>query len=294
MTVGGQNVATWSYTWDNLRRQKSQAFSGPGANGASPVTATSSYVYDSANRLSSFTDATGARNLTWDADGNRLSFGPQQFTYNADDSIKTTTDNSGANTKTSSYFAWGGLSDDGCSAYAYDGFDRTASMTARTGAGCGTTARTTTYSYDGFDRQVSRTENGTRTDFAYDGLGEAVVAETTGANRIEYALAPGGLAKAYTKNGATSPAWYLTGDGRGNVSTVTDGAPTAAASVSCTVRYDPYGTPISAQSPENPCNTGSTDGSESCRSRHALTCRCRRARLPSCSRRLGRRPTRMQ
>jgi RHS repeat-associated protein len=48
--------------------------------------------------------------------------------------------------------------------------------------------------------------------------------------------------------------WPSYDDGRGNISTVT----TSTGALACTVRYDPWGSPLSAQSPQNPCQSGST------------------------------------
>lgn len=262
VTVVKDNVtiAAWSYTHDNLRRDTTQTFTGVGAGGATPVTGQFTYAYDDAGRLSAFGDTAATRTLTWDADGNRLAFGAQTFTYNADDSINTATDTTGANTKTYTYNGWGGLADDGCAAYTYDGFDRTTSVAGRTGIGCGPAA-TATYTYDGADRRRSRTQSGTRTDFAYDGLADTLVSETTPTSDISSVLGRGGEKIAVTKKSPTLTTSYLAKDGAtsaANITTVT-GTATGAAAVLCTVRLDPFGSPLRAMSGDNPCNTGTTD-----------------------------------
>jgi RHS repeat-associated protein len=53
---------------------------------------------------------------------------------------------------------------------------------------------------------------------------------------------------------AAGPAQFLSDDGQGNLTTIT----TTNAALACSVRYDPWGTPLGAQSPANPCDAGST------------------------------------
>jgi YD repeat-containing protein len=94
---------------------------------ASPVTY--SYAYDPAGRLSSFTDARGTRTVRFDHDSNRTDYGvgtepdATHFDYRADDSIASSS--SGLTTKNYEYTKpFGGVTDDGCAAYDYDGLDR--------------------------------------------------------------------------------------------------------------------------------------------------------------------------
>jgi len=146
-----------------------------------PRTGTWNYCYDRAGRLNTFTDTDpnandAARNrlVTYDADGNRLGYGPARDvtrasggtparcaattsstapttdtvcqTYNADDSLATRTDPEGG-TRTAVYDAAGRQVEDGCTATRYDGFDRQRSIATLDGGqpsyGCGTRTTST-------------------------------------------------------------------------------------------------------------------------------------------------------
>lgn len=267
--AGGAPVADRSYLYDALYRVKQATLATAlGAGGATPVTGNHRFGYDAAGRVASYEDTKGKVNtLTWDPDGNRLTFDQQVFTYNADDTIASATDDDGANRNSYRYHPWGGLASDGCTAYRYDGFDRTAAVgpdsgALVTGAGCATAAPTVTYAYDGLDRQRLTTTTPTvglpkTTTVAYDGLGSQVLAETDTGDQPKpargYILGTGGAPVAVTADGATQ---YLTGDGHGNVST----AVKADGTVACTARFDPFGTPIdpAASDAQGVCNTGDT------------------------------------
>ncbi|MFR9780772.1 polymorphic toxin-type HINT domain-containing protein, partial [Micromonospora sp. MS34] len=73
--------------------------------------------------------------------------------------------------------------------YYYDGFDRT----AKTTAGIGSTAKSTTYVYDPFDRTVSQTAAGKTTVFTYLGMDNQVLREeVAGKATKSYQYAPWG------------------------------------------------------------------------------------------------------
>ncbi|WP_217696859.1 polymorphic toxin-type HINT domain-containing protein, partial [Micromonospora avicenniae] len=73
--------------------------------------------------------------------------------------------------------------------YYYDGFDRT----AKTTAGIGATAKSTTYVYDPFDRTVSQTSDGKTTLFTYLGMDNQVLREeVAGKASKSYQYAPWG------------------------------------------------------------------------------------------------------
>jgi RHS repeat-associated protein len=84
----------------------------------------------------------------------------------------------------------------------------------------------------------------------------------TGHVEVEYTLSGSTLAYQLTAdgqpvsvtNGPAGPVTQLADDGHGNVTTAVN----ASAGVSCTTRYDPWGSPLAAGSTTNPCNTGST------------------------------------
>jgi RHS repeat-associated protein len=235
-------VANWGYTYDGDYRITAQTYSGLGG-----VQGKLAYGYDAAGRVSSFTNGSNpTQNVSWDRDSNRLSFGSVSATYNADDSMASTTDSSGTHPQV--YSARGDLVNDGCFTYGYDGFDRMSSASVTGVAGCPTVSAS--YSYDGLDRQRSTGS----TALHYDGLSQQVVIKSQSADTA-YELSPSGQPKAVAAQApATATLQYLSDDGHGNVTTVTN----PDDSLACGVRYDPWGSPVSAQSPQNPCNTGST------------------------------------
>jgi YD repeat-containing protein len=81
---GGQLVGKYAYTYDSSRRVLTQTLTNTGTSADGAFT----YQYDAASRLTQFINSNNATyTVTWDHDGNRLSFGSQSFTYNPDDSI---------------------------------------------------------------------------------------------------------------------------------------------------------------------------------------------------------------
>jgi RHS repeat-associated protein len=241
----GASVATFSYTYNGDYQITSQTFTGQGGKQGSQT-----FGYDAANRLSTFTDgANPAQAVAWDHDGNRLSFGSAgSATYNPDDTLASVTDSAG--TKHPQIYSFrGDLINDGCFKYGYDGFDRMTTVTPTSAGGCPSSSGTT-YAYDGLDRQ--RTAGPTALHYA--GTSSLVLDEaTTGGVDTAYELGPDGLARAVVQ----SPAGilqFLSDDGKGNVTTVT----TPTGSLACSVRYDPWGSPLGAQSAQNPCDAGST------------------------------------
>lgn len=265
LTAGTGTAAAWSYTYDaNYRIRTQSRDQAQGAAGVPLAAQTFTYGYDNAGRLTDFNDGTTRKTITWDPDGNRLTYGAQRFTYNADDSISTSTDKTGANeTGDYRYAPSGGLLDDGCDTYTYDGFDRTATVTANApSAGCDT-SRSATYSYDGLDRQIGTVEaNGPHTQFHYDGLGDSITSRTaTGVDALAsaaYMLDAQDQARAIKAVGAIAE--LLTDDGTGSITTVTTNDPTGT--VTCAARFDPYGTATgdtTADVKQGTCQSGTTD-----------------------------------
>jgi RHS repeat-associated protein/uncharacterized repeat protein (TIGR01451 family) len=291
---GATLLAGWSYGYDGLQRIASQTLNtnSAAASGGYAQTGTYSYTYDTAGRLSSFTDTnpdshlSRTRNIGYDHDGNRTHFGTssngssctaslidQCFTYNADDSLATSTDATAlATARALKYDAAGRLTTDGCSNYNYDPFDRTAGTTSLfnqvTNPMCG--KNNASYSYDGLDRQRSRQDSppsGTATavEQHYDGLSSTVEEEkrTSGSSptpaELTYQLDASGTPLSDVADGTSQ---FLADDGYGNTTTVTS----AAGAIACTARFDPYGTPerpITTLAVENDpaqhtCNTGTT------------------------------------
>jgi RHS repeat-associated protein len=242
----GANVATFTYTYDSNFQNTSQTFSGQGGKQGRQA-----YTYDRAGRLSTFTDGSNpVQTVTWDHDGNRKAFGSTgSATYNPDDTLATIKDASGT-VHGQLYSFRGDLINDGCLAYGYDGFDRQTSVTPTNAAGCPSSPGTT-YTYDGLDRQ--RTTGSTT--LHYDGASSVVSSKTSAGVDTAYELTPAGLARAVAvQPPAAGSAQFLSDDGQGNITTVT----TSTGALACSVRYDPWGSPLGAQSPQNPCDSGST------------------------------------
>jgi RHS repeat-associated protein len=104
--------------------------------------------------------------------------------------------------------------------YYYDGFDRTAKITAGTGA----TAKSTTYAYDPFDRTVSQTAAGKTTLFTYLALDELVLREdVTDKADKSYQYAPWGqqLTQIKHKDDGTREYSQFTYRPRGDVIAIT-------------------------------------------------------------------------
>jgi RHS repeat-associated protein len=243
---GGPSVASYTYSYNGNFQITSQTFTGQGGKQGNQT-----YTYDAASRLTSFTDGSNpTRTVTWDHDGNRLTFGSiGMFSYNPDDTLASIKDTAGT-VHPQIYTFRGDLLNDGCFKYGYDGFDRQTSVTPTSATGCSATPATS-YTYDGLNRQ--RTTGSAI--LHYDGASSLVSAKTSAGTDTVYELSPGGLARAV---GVQAPAagtpQFLSDDGQGNVTTVTS----SNGALACSVRYDPWGSPLAAQSAQNPCDTGST------------------------------------
>jgi RHS repeat-associated protein len=232
-THGSTVIQTYSYDYFNNFQRKDQqnSASACAAPTGAGTTGDFAYIYDAANRLSSFQNGTSAAvPLTWDHNSNRTGYGSVTFTYNADNTIATASNATSAYT----YDADGRLTADGCSSssYTYDGFDRVKQATP-----CGATA--TTYAYDGLGRQATVTASGQTTDLAYRGLSTTVGTETVrNQAAVNYVSTPAGVDTAVVKAGAA--AQYFTADGSGSVGALTD----AAGAQVCATRFDPFGNPL--------------------------------------------------
>jgi len=247
-TPGGTVRARWDYTYDALYRVKSQGFSGTAGSGGSMVTALFEYRYDAAGRLDEFKNGGVAKPIGWDKDGNRASYDGTSYVYGIDGSIQSTTKD--ATTKQFAYEAFGGVQNDG-DCHVYDGFDRLKQTTADCAPGGELTERR----YDGMDRLRRETKGSVTTELHYDGLGQSLVKETAPGVDERYVLDPDGTARAMVTN--TNTVEHLLRDGQGNVGAVLS----SGSATQCTVRYDPYGTPLSSTGligeDASPCNSGS-------------------------------------
>ncbi|MEU4770963.1 DNRLRE domain-containing protein [Micromonospora sp. NPDC023644] len=138
-------------------------------------TSTESYVYDANSNVVSQT--IGGATSTSKYDRNRLhssTAGGVTSTYNYDPLGRLDTVSVGGQR---------------AQKYYYDGFDRT----AKTTAGIGATAKSTTYAYDPFDRTVSQTVGDKTTVFTYLGMDNQVLREeVAGKAKKSYQYAPWG------------------------------------------------------------------------------------------------------
>ncbi|MER7473983.1 DNRLRE domain-containing protein [Micromonospora sp. NPDC000018] len=138
-------------------------------------TSTESYVYDANSNVVSQT--IGNATSTSKYDRNRLhssTAGGVTSTYNYDPLGRLDTVSVGGQR---------------AQKYYYDGFDRT----AKTTAGIGATAKSTTYAYDPFDRTVSQTVGDKTTVFTYLGMDNQVLREeVAGKAKKSYQYAPWG------------------------------------------------------------------------------------------------------
>ena len=261
----GTNLATWAYAYRNDGRVSSQTYTGLGAagSGVSTTNEVFAYGYDAAGRLSSFTAGTDpTRPLAWDHDSNRTSYVYKDSTnttytvtqaYNADDSVKSRTDQFGTSTPT--YFPWGGMKGD-CTAYTYDGFDRLASDKH-----C-QLPNPVTHTYDGLDRPRSADagDGAGVSTLHYDGLSQDLAMETS-ASGVDtlFELGPAGTPLARAVKSASPPQVdILNDDGQGDITTVTN-----IPIIACTARFDPFGTPLSTTHADigftaSACNTGAS------------------------------------
>jgi RHS repeat-associated protein len=264
--VSGSPTSTWTYQYDKLNRVQQQQFAGLGAGGLVATQDTYQYDYDGADRVKSFTAGSGSPKLvTWDKNNNRTGYGAGAggtcnpsaatcATYHADNSINQIQDANG--TKTHTYDNAGRLCTDGSSLYNYDGFDRTTSLTPSTNSTCNTHTGTpdVSYTYDSHDRQTGHSEGTTSTTVSYDGTTSTIAREVSGTTPLDYQLDGDGGTALGSVVGSTKR--LLQEDGRGNVSTINDA--TSPSTVTCTVRFDPFGTPQNPTNndPQKACNTG--------------------------------------
>jgi YD repeat-containing protein len=251
----------YTYTYDAAYRLLTDTHTGTQAGSTSTLTPTTfTYTYQPDGRLASFKNGSmAAQTITWDHDGNRLSYGAAKFTYNPDDTMATSQATVTSLIHTYSYDTYGRQTSDGCITYAYDGFDRTNTTTLirpNTDASCPTGNGAATdkivYNYDGLDRQTARTETTqatgqpavvTASGFWYDGTSNTLAYQTyhSGATRA-YTLTADGQPDAVTT--AAGSTQYLLTDRTGSLVN-TGTAAGGASGLACALRYDPFGTPIS-------------------------------------------------
>ena len=183
--------------------------------------ATSTYDYDKAGRLISWTSPAGTVTYAWDASGNRVRAGSKTATFDERNRLLSDGDYTYAytprgtlRTRTSS-----GLAEQ----FSFDAFDRL------------TGAQDQTYTYDGLDRVASRTGN----SFVYAGLGDEVVHD----GYEYYGRGPDDelLATAQAANKRLS----LT-DAHGDVVAAINPADTQLSTLNDSTAYDPFGKKVTS------------------------------------------------
>lgn len=263
--VSGNTVAKFAYTYDNNGNIKSRAVSG------SIPDYVDTFTYNPADNVTRYGHKKGsaavvATDYTWDRNANRTSAKIDnvgtEWSYRLDNSINTQT--VGGSSKTYTYDNAGRLTDDGCTTYTYDDFDRMAKAVLAS-AGCGGNSKTTTYTYDGLDRQRSSAVSGSSTSgenvttrTVFDGLSTTMVGQTSATNGthsapdVLYQLDSSGAHVAMQQTGDGAATSYLNNDGTGTISTqITTGGNTV-----CSAAYDPFGSPVDATSSNKVCGSG--------------------------------------
>lgn len=253
----GTVVGEYLYQYDANRNITKQTVTGADGNFSNE------YSYAPSEQLLGWTylPSGGTQQTTtygWDKNNNRTKIavntsGTTSTTltsYLQDNSIAAVDGEGTASDHTFTYNRAGLLTDDGCSTYTYDAFDRVEKQVTSNVAACGAKGRTTAYSYDGRDRQRTITvsnasdanANGTLRN-VYDGFGSALVGQTGAVNglldepEVLYQLDPGGTPVALKQTGSGAGKAFLDEDGHGNITSVT----TTGHDPVCTARLDPFG-----------------------------------------------------
>jgi RHS repeat-associated protein len=277
LSRGTSTLSDYTYTYDALYRITSQTLpsSAAAAPSGQPATGTYTINYDTAGRVSTFTDvipgtsSSRTTHYSWDHDSNRVAYGPSVTqgvgvttsnpclptatvgatpgtscaSYHPDDSLATQSDTLGVLHSVTEDSA-GRIQADGCHTYNYDGFDRT-SRVVTLGSPC-PSAPNATYTYDALNRQTSHTETPTvgtasNTTVNYAGLTPDIREE----NPTNVPGLPGTIHYDNDPTGAPLLAaagtnqQFLTSDGHHNTALLTDNT----GGVLCTARYDAFGNP---------------------------------------------------
>lgn len=156
------------------------------------------FSYDPQDRIAKLDktgDSSSTESYTYDANGNTVAQTVEGATSTSRyDRNRLHSTTSGGVTSTYNYDPLGRLDTvsiggQRAQKYYYDGFDRT----AKTTAGIGATAKSTTYAYDPFDRTVSQTVGSKTTAFTYLGMDNQVLREeVAGKATKSYQYAPWG------------------------------------------------------------------------------------------------------
>ncbi len=256
-SANGTVVGEFTYTYDANRNVTKQTVTGTDGNYSNE------YSYAPSQQLTGWTYASGGSSQTttygWDKNSNRTSVAVNKSgtttttttSYLQDNSIASVDVSGGtAGDATYTYNRAGLLTNDGCSTYTYDAFDRIEKQVTANTTECGSEGRTTSYTYDGLDRQRAAAvtnasdanANGTVRN-VYDGLSTNLVGQTSAVNgRLDepdvlYQLDAGGAQMAYEQSGSGAGKAFLDEDGNGNIVSVTS----TGHDLVCSARLDPFG-----------------------------------------------------
>jgi RHS repeat-associated protein len=263
LNQGGTQLVNWSYVYDQNYRVLYAGESYPGA----PSSLTYSYLPD--GRIGQYGVSQGAVTyFSYDHDGNRTGWNPPNApsgtvvsTYNPDDSLKQTRNNSGSVNVV--YDAAGRIMADGCTTYTYDGFDRMTaanSVTSSRPAECGTlpggASTATSYSYDALDRQTVVWDGSGPWTRHFSTMGTEVGVTqysccTTQHDRWMVNDNSGTPSQVVDIQSAGTTQW-LWSNGQGNLGEVT----TSTGATACLLQYDLNGGALFGTSPTNPCISG--------------------------------------
>jgi RHS repeat-associated protein len=246
MTVLGQ--PTVSYTFDNADRltqiTQGSATTTLAYDTVSSLTLPNGIVvesaYDTASRLTGLTYKLGQTTLgsltyAYDAAGNRRQVGGTWARTNLPSAVSAASYNAGNQqltfgSNTMSYDHNGNLATladgTGTTTYTWDSRDR---LTALAGPGL-----MASFGYDGVARRRTKTINGTRTDFLYDGLNP--VQEKDGAAVLANLVTGLGIDEFFTRTDVTG-ARHLLSDALGSVIALSD----SGGAVQTEYAYEPFG-----------------------------------------------------
>jgi RHS repeat-associated protein len=237
-------------------------------NASDYIDNTYTFDYDPQDRIQTLTktgDSSGTESYVYDANANVVSqtVGGAQSTSKYDRNRLHSTTSAGV-TSTYNYDPLGRLDTvsvggQRAQKYYYDGFDRTAKTTAGTGAA----AKSTTYVYDPFDRTTSQTADGKTTAFTYLGLDNQVLREELdGKPSKSYQYSPWGqqLTQIKHKDDGTKEYSQYTYRPRGDVIAITKDDGTTRA----TYGYTAYGSDDDSQfsGADKPSGSGGEDQEE--------------------------------
>jgi RHS repeat-associated protein len=159
-TAGGTTVASIAYGYDangNETSKTTTGFAGSAAN---------TYIYDQANRLTSWSNGTTSTAYGYDASGNRTQVGASVYTYDARDE----------------------LTSDGTNSYSYTARGTLSARATTQGTvlstsdayGQATTEGTQTYAYDALGRMLTDTPaSGSAISLSYTGASNTLAADST-------------------------------------------------------------------------------------------------------------------